>query len=197
MSEPADTRLAASLIGALLSPRATFAGLAREPSARPGASAIALLALFWSVLLVWLWSAGHAPAFVLLPIPADLYYLAQALLMLPVLTGLWWVHAELSHRIAAKAGGEGDEPGVRAALGFAYAAPMIVHVLAELAAYLAGGIDALRVAARISLPAASLWVWVLSALALRVAHRVSWPVSVGAAFAGLLVQALLGGLILR
>ena len=46
-------------------------------------------------------------------------------------------------------------------------------------------------------PAASLAVWVLSSLALRVAHRTSWSASVGAAFAGLLVQALLGALVLR
>ncbi|MEQ9074652.1 MAG: hypothetical protein RLP09_12410 [Sandaracinaceae bacterium] len=199
MSSPPTSSpgLAASLLGVLFTPRRTLARLALEDSAKPGASAIALLALFWSVLLVWLWMQGHAPAFVLLPIPLEHYYLAQALVMLPVLTGLWWVHAELSHRLATRAGGEGREPGVRAALGFAYAAPMLAHVLAELAATLAGGVDALRLTARISLPAASLAVWVLSSLALRVAHRTSWPASVGAAFAGLLVQALLGALVLR
>lgn len=193
----ADFRLGETLLAVVFRPRHALDRLSREPSARPGASAIALLGIFWTALSILLWNAGRAPRFVLLPIPADMYYLAQGLFVLPLVTALWWLHSEVAHRLARAAGGEGAEPGVRAALGFAYAAPMLVHVLVELGVYLALGFDGLTAVARISLPAAALWVWALSAATLRIAHRVSTPVAIGAAFAGLLLQALLGALVLR
>lgn len=194
----ADLRLGAAFAGVLLRPGATLRALARETSARSGASAIALLGVFWSALLALLFAGGHAPSFVLLPIPPDLYYLAQALVMLPVLTALWWLSSEIAHRLARAAGGSGEEAGTRAALGFAYAAPMLVfHVLPELAAYLAGGFEAMALVGRFSLGLASLAVWALSAAALRVAHGVGLGVAALASFAGLLAQALVGALVVR
>lgn len=195
--EHADHELGAHLIGVLVRPRSTFAALTAQSTARPGASAIALLGIFWTALSVLLWNAGRAPRFVLLPIDPELYYLVQGVFVLPLVTALWWVHSEIAHRICRAAGGEGSEPGVRAALGFAYAAPMLIHVLVELGVYFALGFEGLSLVARFSLPAASLWVWILSSLALRVAHHVSVPVAVGASFAGLFVQAAIGALVLR
>lgn len=201
MSSPddhADRRLGANLALVLIRPGSTLRALSRDSSARSGASAIAVLGIAWSALLVALWSGRHAPSVVLLPIPRDGYYAVQALLMLPVLTGLWWLHSEVAHRICAKARGSGTEAGVRTALGFAYAAPMLfAHVIPELAAYLAGGFDVMAQVGRASLGLASLWVWALSAAALRIAHGVRLPVAIGAAFAGLFVQALAGGLVIR
>jgi hypothetical protein len=194
----ADQRLAASFVAVLLRPGSALSSLARDPSARSGASAIALLGIAWSALLILLWSGGHAPSFVLLPIAPESYYVLQALVMLPLLTGLWWIHSEVAHRLCRAAGGSGDEGGVRTALGFAYAAPMlVVHVLPELVAYAAGGWTLMAMVGRVSLPLASLWVWALSAAALRVAHRVSLPVAIGASLAGLVLQAIAGGLVIR
>ncbi len=194
----ADQRLAASFVAVLLRPRSALSALTRDPSARSGASAIALLGIAWSALLILLWSGGHAPSFVLLPIAPESYYVLQALVMLPLLTGLWWIHSEVAHRLCRAAGGSGDEGGVRTALGFAYAAPMLVaHVLPELVAYAAGGWTLMAMVGRVSLPLASLWVWALSAAALRVAHRVSLPVAIGASLAGLVLQAIAGGLVIR
>lgn len=195
--DDADHDLLGHVIGTLARPRRTMAALARQPKARPGASAIALLGIFWTALSVLLWNAGRVPRFVLLPVPPDLYYLIQALFVLPLVTALWWLHAGVAHALCRLAKGDGEEPGVRAALGFAYAVPMLVHVLVELGVYLALGFEGLAVVARFSMPIAALWVWALSALALRVAHRVSVPVAAGAAFAGLVLQALLGALVLR
>ena len=194
----ADQRLAASFVEVLVRPGSALRTLARDPSARSGASAIALLGIAWSALLILLWSGGHAPSVVLLPIAPDSYYVVQALLMLPVLTGLWWIHAEVAHRLCRAAGGSGAEGGVRTALGFTYAAPMLVaHVLPELVAYVAGGFELMATVGRVSLPLAALWVWALSAAALRVAHGVKLPVAIGAALAGLLLQAAAGGLVIR
>jgi hypothetical protein len=194
----ADRRLGAHFIGVLVRPRETLRLLADQPSARPGASAIGLLALFWSMFLLLLWSAGRSPSFVLVPIPRDIYYLVQGFAMMPVLTALFWLHSEIAHRICAAAGGKGIETGVRSALGFAYAAPMLLaHVAPEAIAYLTGGFDVLAKVAPITMGIASLWVWALSSGALRIAHGVRWPIAVGAAFAGLLVQALAGALFIR
>lgn len=198
MSERADQRLGPNFLGVLFGPGRTLPLLAQDPSARSGAAAMALLGIGWTTLLLLLWAGGHGPSFSLLPIARNDYYLVQALFMLPLLTALWWIHAEIAHRICRAAGGVGPASGVRTALGFAYAAPMLfAHVLPELAAYLSAGFDAMALVGRFSLGLAALWVWALSAAALRVAHGVGLGVAVGASFAGLLVQAILGGVFLR
>lgn len=194
----ADQKLLVNLGLLLVRPRSTLRMLVRDSSARPGAAAIAVLALAWSGLLFALWQGGHAPSFTLLPIAGDNYYAVQAVLMMPLLTGLWWVHSTLAHRMCLRAGGSGAASGVRTALGFAYAAPMLfTHVLPELIAYAFGGFALMAQVGRVSLGLASLWVWALSAGALRVAHGVSAPVAIGASFVGLLVQALLGSPFIR
>ncbi len=191
-------RLGATFVRVLVRPRSTLRALAGETSARAGASAVALLGVGWSALLALLWAGGHSPSFVLVPIPRELYYLAQAIAMLPILTALWWLCSEIAHRLCRAMGGSGEEAGTRVALGFAYAAPLLVaHVLPELVAYVAGGFDAMAKVGRVSLPFAALWVWALSAAALRVAHGVTTGRAVLASLAGLLAQAIAGGLVIR
>lgn len=194
MNEDADHQLVDTLFGTLVRPKRTFEGLANRTSSKPGASAIAVLGMFWGLFALLLWTSGRTPHAILVPIPAELYYLAEGLLMLPILTGLWWVFGEVAHRVA---GGAGSEPAVRTALGFAYAVPMMVHIGVEMLAYLFFGFDRLADVSKISLPLASLWVLALSALALRVLHRVSRGRAILAALAGLLVQAIAGALVLR
>jgi len=193
VSEPADEHLLDTLFGTLIRPRKTFAEFAGQRSARPGATAIAVLGMFWGLFSFLLWSSGRSPHAVLLPVPPQHYYLFQGLVMLPLLTALWWLYSEVSHRLA----GGTPEAGTRAALGFAYAVPMTVHIGVEMLAYLLLGFDELALVAMISLPLASLWVWALSSLALRELHHTPWPRAIAAAFAGLLVQAVSGSLILR
>ncbi len=188
-----DPALLETLVGTLTRPARTFAQLDELSSSRHGAAAMALLGMFWGLFSFLLWSSGREPHAVLLPIPAGEYYLVQGLAMLPLVTGLWWIFSEIAHRLA----GPGPEAGTRAALGFAYAVPMLVHVAAELLVYLVAGFDRLAPIAMISLPLASLWVWGLAALALRVLHRASWPRALAASFAGLFVQAAAGALVLR
>ncbi|MFK7991621.1 MAG: hypothetical protein AB8I08_36730 [Sandaracinaceae bacterium] len=203
MSEPDpdrihnDHRLAATFLGLFTRPRRTFAALAVVPQASPGASAIALLGIVWGMLCLLLWNGGHEPRFLLVPAPPEHWYLIQGLLSLPLLTALWWLFSEAAHRLARAAGGTGAEPGVRAALGFAYAGPMLLHIGAELAGFLAGGMSGLSAVARISMPVAAVAVWVLSTLALMECHKLRVLPATGAAFAGLLLQALVGALVLR
>jgi hypothetical protein len=194
----ADLQLGAHIVGVLVRPGSTLRLLAGQPSARPGASAISLLGVAWTMLLLSLWTGGHAPSAVLLPIPRADYYLLEGLAILPVLTGLWWLSSEIAHGIARARGGRGSEPGVRSALGFAYAAPLLFgHVLPELAAYLLGGFEVMALVGRVSLGVAALGVWALSAAALRIAHGSSLGLALGASFAGLFAQAAAGALFIR
>jgi hypothetical protein len=193
-----EPSLAASFFGTLVRPAATFRALGEQKSASPGASAIALLGIFWSVLCAVLYMHGEQPSFVLLPIARDLYYMVQALLMTPVLTALFWIHTEIAHRICAAAKGKGTEPGVRSALGFAYAAPMLFfHVIPELAAYTSAGFETMALVGRFTLPISALAVWAFSTAALRIVHGVSIPIASLAALVGLVVQALAGSLFIR
>ncbi|MCA9605962.1 MAG: hypothetical protein KC619_10230 [Myxococcales bacterium] len=192
-TEPDDPALLDTLLGTLTRPARTFLELAELRSSKHGAAAIALLGTFWGLLSFLLWSSGRPPHAIWLPVDPRQYYLWQGLLMLPLLTGLWWIFSEIAHRLA----GPGPEAGTRNALGFAYAVPMLVHVAAEMIVYLVVGLDRLPLIAAISLPLASLWVWVLAALALRVLHRASWPRAFAASFVGLFVQAAAGALVLR
>lgn len=193
MTEPEDPALLDTLMGTLTRPARTFLGLAESRSSKHGAAAVALLGMFWGLLSFLLWSSGRPPHGIWLSVDPQQYYLWQGLLMLPVLTALWWIFSEIAHRLA----GPGPEAGTRNALGFAYAVPMLVHVAVEMTVYLLVGWDRLPIAAAISLPAASLWVWALAALALRVLHRASWPRAIAASFLGLAVQAAAGALVLR
>lgn len=190
---PDDPALLDTLIGTLTRPARTFVELAELRSSKHGAAAIALLGTFWGLLSFLLWSSGRAPHAIWVPVDPRHYYLLQGLAMLPLLTALWWIFSEIAHRLA----GPGPEAGTRAALGFAYAVPMLAHVGAEMLVYLIAGWDRLALVAAISLPAASLWVWALAALALRVLHRASWPRAILASFVGLAVQAAAGALVLR
>jgi hypothetical protein len=194
----ADQQLAKHFVGMVLRPASTLRVLGAQTKARPGASAVALLGIFWTGLAVLLWIDHHEPAHVLVPIPRSWYYLCEGLVLTPLLTGLWWLSSELAHRICARAKGEGSEAGTRAALGFAYAVPMLfAHVLPELVAYFVAGFGVLAIVNSITFGIAAIWVWALSAAALRVIHRVSVPIAIGASVVALMAQALVGALLIR
>lgn len=197
MSAPAiDPPLGTSMLRVLVRPDRALPELTTA-SARLGAAAVALCGLLWTVLLLLLFFDHRAPSVTLVPIPRDLYYMVQGLLTTPILTALWWILCEVAHRLCKALGGQGERSAVAATLGFAYALPLTAHVLAETVAFFGFGFAALASVARLSLPIAALWTWALASLALRAAHRVSWPRAIGSALAGLVVQALLGGIVLR
>ena len=195
--EPEEPELLETLWGTFARPWLTFALLSDAPSTRSGAAAVALTGIGWGALSLLLWSSGRAARFVLLPLDGHDFYLVQGVLMLPLLTVLWWVMASVSFALAKRLGGEGQRDGVFAALGFAYALPLGLHVGAEMTAYLLFGFEALGKVARVSMPLAALWVWVLCAGALRVQLGLTTSRAVLASFAGLLAQLLLGAPILR
>ncbi len=197
MSDDGEPELLETLLGALVRPARTFQGLRDAPSARGGAGAVALTAMGWGGLSLLLWAAGREARFVLVPLSGHDYYLVQGVVMLPLLTILWWVFAAVAHAVASRLGGQGPRPGTLTALGFAYALPLGLHVGAELVAYLFFGFEALARVARVSMPLAALWVAALSVVALKVLHGLSAPRATAAALVGLLAQLALGAPLLR
>lgn len=197
MSEPEEPELLETLLGTLARPRRTFESLRAAPSTRSGAAAVALSGIGWGALSLLLWIGRFPARAVWLPVDPTDWYLIQGVVMLPLLTVLWWVMATVACFVAARLGGAGPKRGTFAALGFAYALPLGLHVGAELTAYLLVGFEALGFVARISGPVAALWVWVLCALALKSLQGLSTPKAVLAAFAGLVAQLILGAPLLR
>ncbi|MGE0789059.1 MAG: YIP1 family protein [Sandaracinaceae bacterium] len=197
MNEASEPELVGAWLGALVRPRATFQELASAPSGRAGLGAVTLTGMSWGAFTLILWAAGREARFTLLPIDGHDYYLLQGVLMLPLLSGLYWVFATVAHRLALRWGGHGSEAGTRAALGFAYGVPLALHVAAELFAYLFVGPDAMSWVARVSMPLASIYALALSTLALIVVHGLPRGRAAAAALLGLLAQLALGALVLR
>jgi hypothetical protein len=171
--------------------------LDRDRSARSGAWALVFVGLTWSALLLALDRGGHAPSFVLGPLPKERYYAAQALFVTPLLVLLAAVLAVVAHGAARALGGCGRLAQGAGRLGLALAAPLLLYVLVDAAVYAAAGFGALGPVARVGLPFAFLWTLALSALALRRVYGLRLGRALLAAFAGLLAAGALGGPFLR
>lgn len=198
MTEAIDPPLGATLGRVLLRPHLALPELVESPRARVGAAAMAQLGLIWSVLLLFLWINGEQPSGPLFaPIPRAQYYMWQGVLTTPAVTALWWIASEIAHRLGRALGGQGSRPGMGAALGFALAVPLLVHVLYELATYLVLGFRALAYDAKVALPLAALWCWVLTAIAVHAGQRLRWVTAIWVALVSLLVPGALAALLLR
>lgn len=152
----------------------------------------------WSLLCLVLAAGGHAPSATLIPIPREHYYLAQAAFVMPVLLLCWRVSGAVAHRVAGWLGGTGSETETLRRLAPAVAVPvLLLLVVPDLVVYVAFGFEALARAVRVTAPLSTLVTLVLATLAVRSAHAVSSARALGAALAGLVVQALVGGALLR
>lgn len=160
-----------------------------------GVLAVVVAGVVWSVLLVWLYAAGHAPSFVAIPLPRESYYLVQAIVTVPWLLLMWWVGARVAGAIA---GASANRPALMNAWGVAMSGPLVVlHLLPELVTFAVGGFEALRQLARFSMPLATLGSIVLGVRAVRSTSDASVGRAIGAALLGFVVQSLLAGPVLR
>jgi hypothetical protein len=185
------------LVTVLFRPSAVAEEIRAAPASRDGAVAVAQLGVVWAVFCAALFAAGHGPSFSLLPIPKGTYYAAQAVFVVPLTLALWW----LMSAIAARVAGAKDASGramTFAALGYAYAAPLIfVFLLVDVILYASMGFDALGRYIRFYAPIAPLWAVVAGTLVLRRALGISTARALLATAAGMIAQALLGGVLLR
>lgn len=187
-----------AFIGALLRPRPTFIALAARPLPRAAGAAMVLTASLYSLFCLLLWLRGEQPSFTLAPLPPAGYYLWQALFLVPLFLVLWSLFALVGHGFARAAGGSGSLEATRTVIGFAYGPPLLVaFVLPDLTVYLLFGFEALTTGMRLYAPLTVLWIVALATFGIHRAHRIGLARAAGIALAAFLLQAAVGGLLLR
>ena len=183
----------------LRGPRVTIAGMERASPTLGRAIAWVTSAGFgWALLCAWLALEGHAPSVTLVPIPAESYYAAQALFVVPVVLAQYAVLGAVAHAMARALGGSGEQRDTLARLGPAFALPiLLVLVIPDAVVLAAAGFDALGALVRITAPLLALTTWALATMAVRRACRLSTGRGALAALTGLIAQAALGAPLLR
>lgn len=161
-------------LGMIFAPRETFAALSARPAPRRAGFALLLLGASWAGLLAWLAADGRMPSFTRwLPAPPESYYRVASFYVAPLLLGLWLIGGQLMHILC------GQRAPLAASLsvvGFALAVPFsVASVIPDLTVYGFNGHAALGEAVRITGPVTLLWAFGLTALGLRILHRLTRP----------------------
>jgi hypothetical protein len=177
------------LLGALFSPRATFAALADAP-AKAGAVPVVVAGMAWAALSLVLAANGESPSRPAPFIPGEVHYLAQAIFVVPLFILSWLVLGAVASRVA---GGPTHAP-----LGYAYGLPLLLTwALPDAVALGAFGFESLASLVRVVAPLTALYTLVLGTLAVRAATGCSSGRAFAAALLGLVTQALVGAWALR
>jgi hypothetical protein len=175
-----------------------FARLAAARDARLGAVAVAAASGLWALFCLLLARAGHAPSRVLVPLPRESYYLAQALFVLPLMLLSWLLCALVAVWVGRALGGSGRFRAALNTLGLSLALPlMALFLLPDMLAYAAFGFSALGPLVRVTAPLSFVATLALAALAMHVSHALPRGRAFAAGAAGVFAQAALGGLLLR
>ena len=171
---------------------------AREATLRGALVSVIIAGASWALLCLLLALGGHAPSVTLLPIAREHYYSFQALVVIPVLAGLWVVASSLARQSARALGGSGTFRATAAGMSRALSIPLLfLFIVPDIIAYSIGGFAALGHVVRFSAPLAFFVTLLLGTRALRTAEALSTPRAFAAASAGIVAQALLAGVILR
>jgi hypothetical protein len=191
-------RMLSPLVSVLRRPRATLARLAERGEARAGLGPMLALGVSYAAFSLLLHAHGHAPSVTLVPLARDRYYLAQSIFAAPLFLALWAIFAGIAHGLARLAGGRGRPGATFAVIGVAYAAPMLfLFLVPDVVVYLVAGHGALAKAMRFYAPVAPLTCVVLASIGLRAAHGLRVGVAIGITLVASLVQAAMGGILLR
>lgn len=152
----------------------------------------------WALLCLMLARGGHAPSVTLLPIPKQHYYLAQAGFVIPLLLGLWWLCVIVTHRVAKALGGSGNSAELARGIALALALPILLCVVVlDSLVYLMFGFEALARLLRVSAPIATVLTVAVATRTVRDTHALPTTKALLPALAGVIVQALVGGIALR
>ncbi len=185
------------LLTILVRPAKVGEQVRQAPARADGAVAVAQLGAVWAAFCAALFAGGHSPSFSLLPIAVGRYYLWQALFVIPLTLALWWVMCTVAARVAGANTAE-RKAATFAALGYAYAGPLIIaFLLVDIAIYAMLGFAAMGRLIRFYAPIAPLWAVVAGTLCLRAALSLNTGRALAAVVSGMLVQALIGGVFLR
>lgn len=162
-----------------------------------GALCVALAGGVWALFAHELYGDGHAPTRVLPPFDAASYYRAQAWFITPALLGLWALLSLVAFRLTGGSRGGAAAP-LAGWLGVVYGGALLVTFVGpEWVLYRGYGIEGLRTAVRYTAPVLAGTTWLGAAVVLRLVRRSSLTRATTAAFAALLVQAVVGAPLLR
>jgi hypothetical protein len=182
----------------VLLPRALIDRLARGRVLWPGVSIVLGAAALWALLCLLLAAGGHAPSVALVPIAREHYYLWQAGFVAPLLLAQWGLCSLVVARLARAQGGTAADAATANAMAIALALPLVaLFLVPDLIAYGAGGFAALGPLVRITAPLSFLVTLALATDAVRALHGLPVGKALLASAAGVLVQAALGGVLLR
>ncbi len=186
-----------TMVQMLFAPARVADALGERPAVWQGGGAVLTLGVLWAAFSLVLYLRGHAPSFVLLPIPRPAYYLWQSLFVVPVTLASWWVLGSVAAWVAGAARGPARD-GVIAVLGVAYAAPLVFGFLAvDVVLFAAFGFEAMGRAIRFYAPLAPLWGLWVGTLAVRRRLSVSTARAWLGCAVGFVAMAPLGAVFLR
>jgi hypothetical protein len=175
-----------------------MAEIAARGRAREGLWPMLALGALHAAFSLLLWLGGHAPRVGIPGFGRQAHYLLQAAFALPLYGFLFWLGGSVAHGLARRAGGQGSRGATLSVFGVAYAVPMIgLFIVPDVVVYLAFGFGAIGKAMRFYAPAAAIGCLVLGAWGLAEAHRIGRWRAAGVALGAFVVQAAVGGVVLR
>lgn len=187
-----------SYLGTLRRPGRTFEALGERAELRPAVGAVLSAALLYSAFVLWMYLDGQQPSFTGNPIPAEDYYLWQALFLPPWLLVVWAAFASVAHGLSRLFGSSAAWSATAAPLGFALAVPLSwSYLIPEMLVFGVAGHDALVAAMRITGPITLVWWSVLTWKALRAVHHKSRLVSALITFLSLLAMIAVTAVLVR
>ncbi|QDG50575.1 hypothetical protein FIV42_07455 [Persicimonas caeni] len=174
-------------LGTFLRPGRTFEALSEHRALRSAIGAVLSAAMVYSAFVLWMYATGHQPSFTGNPIPAEHYYLWQAIFLPPWLLVAWAAYASAAHGLSRLFGSTATWPATAAPLGFALAVPLTwSYLIPEMLVFGLAGHGALVTAMRITGPLTLIWWSVLTWKALRSTHEQSRLASAAITFVALL-----------
>ncbi len=160
---------------------------------------VVLLGLSYASFSAALAITGAQPKRVLLPVGTEHYYAIQSAFVGPLFAGLIALYTKIVMAIAAPKGEPRATFGdAYVLLGNAYAWPFLaLFVVPDALVFALWGFDAIAKAMRFYAPVALVAVLILGVIRARELFGASLPRTLGGVFLGLVVQAMVGGLLLR
>jgi hypothetical protein len=163
--------------GTIVSPHRTLQQLSQAGLKATSCIAYGLFPLSYSVSLLVAYQRGATPALWrpwVSIIPFERYYLWEAVFLVPLSFQLWITFAAVGHLLAKAQHGEGTYESTAAVFAYTYSVPLVVLMwLPDQLQFLAYGLETRGVLVAIYGSAAGMWVLVLSAMGLRIVHRLS------------------------
>ncbi len=152
--------------GTIFRPGHTLAKACELSEKRLAVAAILTSASFYSAFSFWMYLEGHRPSFTGNPIPAEQYYLWQAVFLPPWLLVAWLASASAAYGIARAFGARATWTSLASSLAFALAVPLAAgYVIPEMIVFGVMGHEALIAAMRFTGPITLSWWGVLTWMA--------------------------------